>query len=486
MRSMSLSSVSYAYTSAVDVLVDVSLDLGPGWHGLVGANGSGKTTLLSLIAGDLQPDSGTITTPGPVVRCAQVVDIPTAEVVSLARSNDSAAYALRGRLDLEPKMVERWDTLSPGERRRWQVAAALAAEPSVLLLDEPTNHLDQEATRLLLSMLRPFQGIGLVVSHDRRVLADLTSTTLRVKAGSVTMWNAPYETARVEWEREEAGHRQRREAATAESRALKRRLDDQRRALETKSAQWARSQRYAKPGDHDTTSTARTNRFRSGQAAAGKRLTGTREDLERADVKRRGLAVERDHRGKIIFEGDPAPRQTLLEFRGDLEVAGTVLVSGLDIAIERTSRLRVAGLNGSGKTTLLQRLVEAWDLPSERLFYLPQDLTVAETERVLAEVLARPGAELGKTMQLFARLGGEPDDVLVSVRPSPGELRKLLLADALARNVWCLILDEPTNHFDLETVEVLEEALAAFPGALVVVSHDDVFTSRVTDETLPL
>lgn len=115
MRSLSLSSVSYAYTSALDVLADVSVELGSGWHGLVGANGSGKTTLLSLIAGDLRADSGSITVPGPVVRCAQVVDVPTADVLGLADAHDPAAYALRGRLALEQEMVERWDTLSPSD-----------------------------------------------------------------------------------------------------------------------------------------------------------------------------------------------------------------------------------------------------------------------------------------------------------------------------------------------------------------------------------
>jgi ATPase subunit of ABC transporter with duplicated ATPase domains len=486
MSSLSLSSVSFSYSSSHDVLRDVDLELGPGWHGLVGDNGSGKTTLLMLLAGELAPTSGTVIRTGTVVRCDQLVDQPSEDVLELARSHEASVYALRGRMEIEPAMIERWDTLSPGERRRWQVAAALHADPDVLLLDEPTNHLDRDSADRLLSALITFRGIGVVVSHDRRLLDALTTRTVRTSRGAVEMWRSPYSVARAEWEADDLRRRRQSSAATSESRRAERRLADQRRALEARTAQWQRSQRLAAPGDHDATSTARTEKFRSGQAAAGRRVGATRAESDRADAIRRSLAVERDHRGAITFDGDLAPRSVLVTYFGDLVAGATTLAVGLDVAIERTTRLRVLGRNGAGKTTLMRSLADRWDLPRDKLFYLPQDLTAEESRARLTEVSRRPDNALGATMQLFARLGGEPDTVLASGMPSPGELRKLLLADALQRNVWCLMLDEPTNHLDLDTVERLEDALSAYPGALVVISHDDVFTENVTDTELVL
>ncbi|HVR33960.1 MAG TPA: ATP-binding cassette domain-containing protein [Acidimicrobiia bacterium] len=486
MRSLSLASVSFSYNAARAVLSDVDLELGVGWHGLVGANGSGKTTLLRVISGELEPNSGTVMRPDPVIRCDQVVDTPSAEVAAFAASWEPAAYTLRGRMEIEPEMLDRWSTLSPGERRRWQVAAALVADPAVLALDEPTNHLDAESSQLLVAALERFRGIGILVSHDRDLLDQLTTDTIMVADGRVRHWDASYTTARLEWERSLQQARSDLDAATRDARKLARRLADEQRAADLKIAQWKRSQRYARPGDHDTTSAVRTRKFRLGEAAAGKRISAVRDQARRAEDARGRLAVQRDHRGPISFTGSTAPRRVLVECRGPLTAGERVLADHIDVTIERDTRLGIAGRNGAGKTTLLRHLRQRWDLPAEQLLFLPQDLSFAESEEALAGIVVRSADRLGQTMQLFARLGGEPDDVLASDHPSPGELRKLLLADALVRSVWCMMLDEPTNHLDLDTVEALEAAIADYPGALVVVSHDARFTAAVTNTRLEL
>ena len=486
MPALSLSAVSFSYSDAHPVLSDVDLDLGRGWHGLVGPNGSGKTTLLALMAGDLQPTAGAVFRSGAVVRCDQIVDTPSPEVMLLATAHEPSAYSARGRLGLEPDMVDRWSTLSPGERRRWQVAAALFAEPEILLVDEPTNHLDRETSQLLLASLARFPGIGVVVSHDRGLLDSLTSSTILVRRGSIEHWSAPYSQARIEADRADAAARSAFAQATRQARALERRLADERRSADLKRAQWKQAQRYARPGDHDTTSAGRTKVYRDGEAAGGQRVGALRERADRAEDARRALAVVRDHRGPVTFDGGPAPRPTLVEFAGDLAIGGRLLASDLRVAVGRSSRIRVTGANGTGKTTLLEALGQRWDLGDDRLLFLPQDFTEEEAAARLAGIVGRGNDEVGSTMQLFSRLGGDADAVLVSAMPSPGELRKLVLADAIGRHVWCMMLDEPTNHLDIDALETLERALAAYPGALVVVSHDDTFAERLTDEVVSL
>ncbi len=149
---------------------------------------------LRVLAGQLAPTEGSVRRDprgASVALCVQEVDELPEDVVSLARDDEGGgnrrlAAELRGRLGLDPDAIERWPSLSPGERKRWQIGAALAREPEILLLDEPTNHLDVEGRALLIGALRRFRGVGVIVSHDRALLDELPSTIIRVHDTRVT------------------------------------------------------------------------------------------------------------------------------------------------------------------------------------------------------------------------------------------------------------------------------------------------------------
>ena len=130
----------------------------------------------------------------------------------------------------------------------------------------------------------------------------------------------------------------------------------------------------------------------------------------------------------------------------------------------------------------MRALLAASQLPPERLLHVPQDIDAAASARLLADVRALGPVERGRALSLVAALGVDPDRLLASRAPSPGEARKLAVGLGLGRRVWALVLDEPENHLDLPSIERLEAALAAYPGALVVVSHDTVLASRLTTE----
>ncbi|MCA9552260.1 MAG: ATP-binding cassette domain-containing protein, partial [Myxococcales bacterium] len=200
MPALRLDHATVAYADGTPVLHDLCLHLDPGWTAVVGANGAGKTTLLlalaralPLLQGDLHQDAAT------VLYVPQRVDHPDPRVLALDADWSRAALRWKARLQLEDDQVARWPTLSEGQRKRWQIAAALAARPDALLLDEPTNHLDAEARALLLDALAGFRGVGVVVSHDRALLGALATRSVRVAGGTAELIALPFEAARAAW-----------------------------------------------------------------------------------------------------------------------------------------------------------------------------------------------------------------------------------------------------------------------------------------------
>ncbi|MEN8238431.1 MAG: ATP-binding cassette domain-containing protein [Actinomycetota bacterium] len=485
MSAIHLSHVSFSYSSAVSVITDATFDLGPGWAGLVGANGAGKSTLLSLVTGEHPPDSGAVTVEPaglPPVLCEQRVDDLTSEIQDFGWDWDGDAVRMRAKLLLDPDQLERWPTLSPGERKRWQIGAALVAQPDVLLLDEPTNHLDKDARDLLVAALGDFRGCGVVVSHDRDLLNHLTTKTIRVHSGRIRLWNGSYDVARVGWLAETAEQAERYEKMKTDRKKLARRLDEQHRKTAQQDAKRIRERRAAGKHDLDTRGTAASYKHERGQKTGAQTVSTMTNSLEKLEGDMEGVSLERERGGDIAFDFEPANKEFLIRYDGPV-AAGERDLFTVDVAVRRGDRIRIAGINGAGKTSLLRHLVESTAIPPDKILYLAQETTANQATEWLAEVTALSSADRGRVMTLVARLGADPGALLQSHQPSPGEARKIALALGLGTPKWLLILDEPTNHLDLPSIERLESALAAYEGAVLLITHDDTLAAATANTT---
>jgi ATPase subunit of ABC transporter with duplicated ATPase domains len=322
----------------------------------------------------------------------------------------------------------------------------------------------------------------LVVSHDRSLLETLTTRTLRVDRGNVTLWNGAYSEASAGWLAVESAARAQHDRLKSEAKKAERHLVELRQVNEQKRARFKRTNNTASFKDIDSRSAARQSKHREGEKAAGKTLSTAAKASQRAADAVAADGMRRTVGGDVSFAFEPAPKRLVASHVGPLKVGDLTIIEHVEISVERTDRIWVRGPNGVGKTTLLRALISNAGLPTDKVLFLEQEMTPEEVDGVVAQMQALPTDQRGSVLGIVALLGVDPAVLLASKRPSPGEARKLAMALGLGRAAWLLVLDEPTNHLDLPSIERLQTALAGYPGALVVVTHDAEFAKNLNLE----
>jgi ATPase subunit of ABC transporter with duplicated ATPase domains len=436
------------------------------------------------MARELRPARGSIRTEpvdAVVVLCAQEAALAGDAVSSLAERTDRKAQKLRSNLCLSVEDLTRWRTLSPGERKRWQIGAALARDPDVLLLDEPTNHLDAAGREWLLAALRQYEGTALVVSHDRVLLDELTTRTLRLQRGRASLCASPYGIALEHWEAELRASVDRRASLRALLDVQRRQLHAARGRQQAADAQRSTRRRMKNRHDSDARTVAAQTKAEWADRTYGRQIERARRETERTAARLGEVPVDVQLGSAVFARYERCPSE-LIAFReaGVLQACGVALAELPALGVARQDRIWLTGANGAGKTTLLRELLGRLRVPRDKVLWLPQEVQHERAAHALDDVRAMSRERRGNVLSILAGLGVDPDRVLRADVPSPGEARKLLLALGLERRVWALVLDEPTNHLDIPSIERLELAMKKYPGALLLVTHDDVLAGRTT------
>ena len=464
---LSAEHLSKSYTLK-KLLTDVTIYIGEHDRiGVVGVNGTGKSTLLKLLSGLDEPDGGVVMRKNglrvsylPQMPDYSVARTAVEQVLSDAPKDVGAPDEYEAKSLLSQFGIHDFDadvrTLSGGQKKRVALAAALIRPVDLLLLDEPTNHIDAETIALLESRLAKYRGALMMVTHDRYFLDRVCNRIAEISDGELYLHDGNFsyyleqKAARLEMENA---------AARKRSSILRRELEWIRRGAQARS----------------TKQKARIQRFEEMSA-----ISGPQEEQKLA------LGSTSSRLGRRIIECEAVCKA----------LGGRRLISDFTYTILRDERMAVVGPNGCGKTTLLRMLAGQLTPDSGtiavgetvKIGFFTQEFPQVDPKvrlidfmRDIAEYVETPDGRFSAS-QMLEQFLFPPDVQYTPVeRLSGGEKRRLYLASLLMASPNVLLLDEPTNDLDIATLEILEDYLAAFKGAVVVVSHDRYFLDRVAE-----
>ena len=500
--SLEIQKLYFSYPSShVTLFEDFSLQINDGWTCIAGSNGCGKSTLLKLIAGLLKPDEGRIvsggqSTTGCVIYCPQETAEVPENLYSVFWSDDNEVRRFFSMLHITEEMIARYDSLSGGEKKRIQIACALAEEPAMLLLDEPTNHLDEGTVRMISDTLALFNGIGIIVSHDRSFADSLCKHTVYLynearafSGGRDCVVCESYSgglSKALELREQKASHN-RGEWERLDSKAAGEKQRSRRLAEENERSKSRLAKKNCDPRDHDAKRKIDVARLGGKDRSTGdakahldsqiQRTEAARDSVKKSLMRKEGFSVEGAGFAKaiVIEESDILASEEKTAYKLHIP----------RIVVNPDSKIALTGQNGTGKSLFIKHLISELEKSgrTKEVMYLPQEISEDLKNQILSEFAALEDAERGAVLSTLYRLGSEPEN-LQQGSVSPGELRKLMISLAVEKPLSLLILDEPTNHMDITSVLALENALASLSCALIVVSHDRAFLEKVTDVKL--
>jgi len=481
MALISLQDVSIGF-GGPRLLEEINLQIESGeWVGLLGRNGMGKSTLLKLINGDIEPHSGTIARQQnirmaylpqevPQVLSGRVVDIVESGLEAVSGTLDDEHQWQRGhqvekilsRMELDPEA--RFEVLSAGLKRRVYLARGLVRNPDLLLLDEPTNHLDITSIDWLEDFLKRWGKTLLFVTHDRVFLQRLTTRIVELDRGKLFDWNCDYPTF----------VKRKEEMLSAEQ--TQNALFDKKLAQEE---QWIRKGIEARRTRNE------------GRVRALKRLREQRRERRELSGKVRMQISAENRSCRLVVEAENV----------SYSYSEKTIIKDFTTTIQRGDKIGIVGPNGSGKTTLLKLLMG--QLP-------PAHGEIRHGTNVEMAYFDQLRSQLDESKSILDNIGQGRDVITINGRSrnlmgyledflftrerarapisalSGGERNRLLLARLFTQPANLLILDEPTNDLDIETLEVLEDLLLEYDGTLLLVSHDRAFLNNIVTSTLAL
>ncbi len=472
--------VTFTYPASHDfVFEDLSLQFDSGWTGIVGPNGAGKTTLMQLITGQLTPLQGRIHRPEPLIYCPQRTNDPPLDWEAFMQSTDASACRWRGRLQIGDDWLGRWFTLSHGQRKRIQIAMALWQDTELLMVDEPTNHIDQAGKELVIKALHRFKGVGLVVSHDRQLLDTLCQRTLSMEPVGPVLRPGCYSEALAQVEDEFQQQETLRHVTRQKLAHLEREVSV--RSRSASQADRKRSKRGLKHKDHDAKAKRDLARVSGKDGQAGRQLRQLSGRHQQLQQRLSQAFIHKRPSMQLKLPSSPFSGDRVMALPSGRLAQGNWSLTHPALEIGPRDRIGLVGDNGTGKTQLVQALVSELTLPPDRYVYVPQEIPLEQGRVLVDRVRQLSSEQLGHFMTVMSCLGSDPKAVLTTDCPSPGELRKLMLAAGTVQSPYLIIMDEPTNHLDLPSIQALERALDSCECALILVSHDAVFLQSLVN-----